>query len=33
MTVLENAIAGFHLQEKGPLLADLLHLPSMKAPR
>jgi len=31
MTVLENAIAGFHLQEKGPLLADLLHLPSMKA--
>jgi branched-chain amino acid transport system ATP-binding protein len=31
MTVLENAIAGFHLQEKGSLLADLLHLPSMKA--
>ncbi|HRO10545.1 ABC transporter ATP-binding protein [Amaricoccus sp.] len=31
MTVLENAVAGFHLQEKGPLLADLLHLPSMKA--
>jgi branched-chain amino acid transport system ATP-binding protein len=31
MTVLENAIAGFHLQESGPLLADLLHLPSMKA--
>ena len=31
MTVLENAIAGFHLQEKGALLADLLHLPSMKA--
>ena len=30
MTVLENAIAGFHLQEKGSLLADLLHLPSMK---
>ncbi len=30
MTVLENAISGFHLQEKGPLLADLLHLPSMR---
>lgn len=29
MTVLENAISGFHLQEKGPLLADLFHLPSM----
>ena len=33
MTVLENAIAGFHLQEKGPLLADLLHLPSTPPPR
>ena len=30
MSVLENAISGFHLQEKGSLLADLLHLPSMK---
>ena len=30
MTVLENAIAGFHLQEKGPLLADLLYLPSTR---
>jgi branched-chain amino acid transport system ATP-binding protein len=30
MTVLENAIAGYHLQEKGPILADLLHLPSMR---
>ena len=33
MTVLENAISGFHLQEKGPLLADLLHLPSMRGAR
>ncbi|MBB5220680.1 branched-chain amino acid transport system ATP-binding protein [Amaricoccus macauensis] len=31
MTVLENAISGFHLQEMGPLLADLFHLPSMKS--
>ena len=30
MTVLENAISGFHLQEKGPVLADLLHLPSSR---
>ena len=30
MTVLENAISGFHLQERGPLIADLLHLPSMR---
>ena len=30
MTVLENAISGFHLQERGPILADLLHLPSMR---
>ena len=30
MTVLENAIAGFHLQERGPLLADLLDLPSTR---
>ncbi|QRZ14570.1 ABC transporter ATP-binding protein (plasmid) [Paracoccus methylovorus] len=31
MTVLENAISGFHLQERGPVLADLLHLPSSRA--
>ena len=30
MTVLENAIAGCHLQERGPLLADLLGLPSSR---
>ena len=30
MTVLENAISGFHLQESGPLLADLLNLPSTR---
>lgn len=30
MTVLENVIAGFHLQEKGALLADLLALPASK---
>ena len=30
MTVLENAIAGFHLQERGPLLADLLDLPATR---
>ena len=30
MTVLENAIAGFHLQESGPLVADLLNLPSTR---
>ncbi|WP_174802941.1 ABC transporter ATP-binding protein [Martelella limonii] len=30
MSVLENVIAGFHLQEKGPLLADLLALPGSK---
>ncbi|MCT8997355.1 ABC transporter ATP-binding protein [Chelativorans intermedius] len=30
MTVLENAIAGFHLQERGAVLADLLHLPSSR---
>ncbi len=29
MTVLENVLAGFHLQERGPILADLLSLPSM----
>lgn len=27
MTVLENAVSGFHLQEKGPVLSDLLNLP------
>ncbi|TPE51901.1 ABC transporter ATP-binding protein [Amaricoccus solimangrovi] len=30
MTVLENAVAGFHLRESGPLLADLLNLPSTR---
>lgn len=30
MTVLENAIAGFHLQESGSLVADLLNLPSTR---
>ncbi|QFG36440.1 amino acid/amide ABC transporter ATP-binding protein 1 (HAAT family) [Paracoccus pantotrophus] len=30
MTVLENAISGFHLQERGPVLADLLHLPASR---
>ncbi|HLR30423.1 MAG TPA: ABC transporter ATP-binding protein [Paenalcaligenes sp.] len=30
MTVLENVASGFHLQEKGSLLADLLRLPSSK---
>src|SRR5690625_156208 len=30
MTVLENVASGFHLQEKGSLLADLLRLPSAK---
>ena len=30
MTVLENAIAGFHLQEKGSLVGDLLNLPSSR---
>lgn len=30
MTVLENAMTGFHLHERGPLLADMLHLPSSK---
>ncbi len=31
MTVLENAIAGYHLQERGPVLADLFGLPSSRA--
>lgn len=30
MTVLENAIAGYHLQESGTVLADLLNLPSSR---
>ncbi len=30
MTVLENAIAGYHLKERGPVLADLLGLPSSR---
>ena len=30
MTVLENAIAGYHLQESGSVLADLLNLPSSR---
>src|SRR5690606_5883288 len=30
MTVLENAIAGFHLQERGTVLADLFNLPSSR---
>ncbi|MBU3029466.1 ABC transporter ATP-binding protein [Paracoccus marinaquae] len=30
MTVLENVLAGYHLQERGPVLADLLSLPSMR---
>ena len=31
MTVLENAIAGYHLTESGNLLADLLSLPASRA--
>ena len=30
MTVLENAISGFHLQERGSVLADLLGLPASR---
>ena len=30
MTVLENAIAGFHLRESGSVLADLLALPASR---
>ncbi|AGT08246.1 ABC transporter ATP-binding protein [Paracoccus aminophilus] len=30
MTVLENAASGFHLKERGPVLADLLGLPSSR---
>ncbi|WBU61310.1 ABC transporter ATP-binding protein [Paracoccus albus] len=31
MTVLENAIAGYHLTESGSLLADLLRLPGSRS--
>lgn len=31
MTVLENAMCGLHLHEKGPVLADLLGLPGSRA--
>ncbi|MFQ6686910.1 ATP-binding cassette domain-containing protein, partial [Bordetella pertussis] len=31
MTVLENAIAGFHLQEQGALLSDLFNLRASRA--
>ncbi|MCC2596994.1 ABC transporter ATP-binding protein [Pusillimonas sp. MFBS29] len=31
MTVLENAMTGFHLQEAGPLLPDLFNLPSSRS--
>ena len=30
MTVLENAVTGYHLTERGPVLADLLGLPSSR---
>ena len=30
MTVLDNAVTGYHLQEKGSVLADLLSLPSSR---
>jgi branched-chain amino acid transport system ATP-binding protein len=30
MTVLENAISGYHLRERGPILADLLALPASR---
>jgi len=30
MTVLENAIGGYHLQERGPVLADIFDLPSAR---
>lgn len=30
MTVLENAVTGFHLQERGPVLADLFNLPGSR---
>jgi branched-chain amino acid transport system ATP-binding protein len=31
MTVLENAVAGFHLQERGPVLGDLFGLRAARA--
>lgn len=31
MTVLENAVTGYHLQERGSVLADLLALPGARA--
>lgn len=31
MTALENAVTGYHLQERGPVLADLLGLPGARA--
>lgn len=30
LTVLENAVTGYHLQERGPVLADILGLPSSR---
>ena len=30
MPVLENAISGYHLKERGPVLADLFNLPSSR---
>ncbi len=30
MTVLENVITGYHLQEQGPVIADMLGLPSSR---
>ncbi|MGO1068826.1 ABC transporter ATP-binding protein [Lysobacter sp. CA199] len=30
MSVLENAIVGYHLQERGPVLADMFGLPSSR---
>lgn len=30
MTVLENCITGYHLQEKGPILSDLFSLPGSR---
>ncbi len=31
MSVLDNAVTGYHLHEKGPVVADLLALPSSRA--
>ncbi|MGE0282128.1 MAG: ABC transporter ATP-binding protein [Rhizobiaceae bacterium] len=30
MTVLENAVSGYHLQERGPVLSDMFNLPSSR---